>query len=117
MKTIFYIYLTFLIFTIIGLKVLSADSIEDVKLRADQGDEVAQLQVGRYYENISEFTKALEYYSLSAQQGNAFAEYNIGRVYEYGIGVKADWHEAAKWYIKANEQGIPLPPHQIREEE
>ena len=117
MKKIFYTCLTLSIFIITGINVITVESIEGIKLRADQGIAIAQLQVGRYYESVGRPQTALKYYSLSAQQGNASAEYNLGRLYEYGIGVKANWHESSKWYTKANDQGIPLPAHQTRDED
>ncbi len=41
----------------------------------------------------------------AANQGDASAQFSLGSTYEYGLGVRVDYKEAAKWYRKAAEQG------------
>jgi hypothetical protein len=40
-----------------------------------------------------------------AEQGNVEAQRKLGRMYEEGLGVKQDYREAVKWYLKAAEKG------------
>ena len=40
-----------------------------------------------------------------AEQGHPEAQYNLGVYYANGDGVKQDYGEAAKWWIKSAEQG------------
>lgn len=40
-----------------------------------------------------------------AEQGNVEAQHKLGRMYEEGLGVKQDYKEAVKWYLKAAEKG------------
>jgi TPR repeat protein len=41
----------------------------------------------------------------AAEQGNADAQFNLAVAYENGAGVPKNLAEAAKWYLKAAEQG------------
>jgi len=41
----------------------------------------------------------------AAEQGNANAQYNLGVCYAEGKGVKQDYTEAVKWFVKAAGQG------------
>ena len=62
---------------------------------AEQGDEVAQCNVGYYYDNgISvdlDPVKANEWYEKSANQGFAISQYNLAWNLERGIGAKQDY--------------------------
>jgi GAF domain-containing protein len=40
-----------------------------------------------------------------ATQGDAAAEYALGKRYANGDGVKADYHEATRWFLQAAQQG------------
>jgi TPR repeat protein len=40
-----------------------------------------------------------------ADAGDPRAEYDLAELYKLGLGVKQDYAEAVKWYIKAAEQG------------
>lgn len=40
-----------------------------------------------------------------AEQGDAEAQYLVGAAYSRGFGVKQDYSEAVKWWLKAAEQG------------
>ncbi len=44
-----------------------------------------------------------------AERGNARAQNSLGLMYRYGRGVRQDYGEAAKWYRKAAERGMPWP--------
>ncbi|AYV81837.1 MAG: hypothetical protein Harvfovirus67_7 [Harvfovirus sp.] len=53
------------------------------------------------------FAKAMELYLLGESGGNTTGMYLIGTLYEDGLGVKADYLEAKKWYLKSAEAGDP----------
>ena len=76
---------------------------------AEQGDEYAQLNLGRLYESgngvLQDYEEAVKWYRLAAEQGNTTAQYNLGWMHENGEGVLQDYTEAAKWYRLAAEQG------------
>ena len=44
-------------------------------------------------------------YKEDAEKGNAEAQYHLGSRYFFGLGVKQDYNEAAKWFKKAAAQG------------
>ncbi len=46
-----------------------------------------------------------EAFRKAAGQGDAEAQYHLGVMYGAGVGVKADYDEALKWYRQAAEQG------------
>ena len=88
---------------------LKAQSIEETKALAEQGDAKAQLMMGIYYCEGREVDKNLEeaakWWGLAAEQGNASAQFNLGVCYDNGSGVTQSYAEAAKWYRLAAEQG------------
>ncbi len=76
---------------------------------AEQGDALAQLQIGSQYaggEGVGvDHAQAMAWWRRSAEQGNAVAATNLGKAYEDGIGVPEDWAAAAQWYGRAAAQG------------
>ena len=94
------------------LKDLLKKNEEDVKhykLAAEQGDAVAQYNLGNCYlygEGVEKnYEEAVKWYRLAAEQGDAFAQNKLGVCYEKGTGVEQNYEEAAKWYALAAEQG------------
>jgi TPR repeat protein len=76
---------------------------------ADQGDGIAQNNLGSLYYNgrgvRQDYAEAVKWYRGAADQGLAVAQYNLGSLYAYGEGVQQDYAEAAKWYRKAANRG------------
>ena len=89
--------------------VASAQTIDELKKMAEQGDASAQFDLACCYEAgngvAQNAAKAVKWYRNSAEQGNAEAQYNLGLCYYHGEGVDQDYAEAVKWYRKAAEQG------------
>jgi TPR repeat protein len=84
-------------------------SFEETKLLAEQGDAIAQSNLGVIYrfgngvpENDAE---AVKWFRLAAEQGVALAQYNLGFMYNSGDGVPENDVEAVKWFRLAAEQG------------
>jgi TPR repeat protein len=77
---------------------------------AEQGDPVAQFNVGVMYDNGESVpqndAEAITWFRKSAQQGVSVAQFNLGVMYDNGEGVPQDYPEAAKWYRKAADQGV-----------
>ena len=84
------------------------DVIGKLRKSAEQGDTVAQLELGFAYATGNGVTKdpveAVKWYRKSAEQGNIDAQYNLGVKYDNGEGVLKDPTEAVKWWRKSAEQ-------------
>ena len=90
-----------------------ADRITEIRRQAEQGDAVAQYNLGLMYdfgdgvpENDAE---AVNWYRLAAEQGHADAQYDLGFMYDVGLGVPEDYAEAVKWYRLAADTGGRWP--------
>ena len=85
-------------------------ALKEWKPLAEQGDALAQLNLGVMYHNgqgvPQDYKTAVKWYILSAEQGNAKAEFNLGQMYRNGYGVPQDYKTAVKWYTLSAEQGF-----------
>lgn len=72
---------------------------------AEQGDIIAQVELGVVFDRMQDYAQALIWYRKAADQGNARAEYNLVLAYQNGEGVPKDMDQAIAWYRKAVEQG------------
>ena len=83
-------------------------SLLDVKIKANEGDSVAQNYLGlsyNYGEGVPKHEKeAFKWYKKAAEQGNAKAQYNLGFCYYHGEGTPKNYREAVKWFRKGAEQ-------------
>jgi uncharacterized protein len=81
-----------------------------LRLKAEQGDPVAQYKLAAAYEHGEGVPKSLadavSWYRKSAQQGYAPAQNDLGSVYQFGVGVQRNYAEALKWYQKAVDQQL-----------
>ena len=55
--------------------------------------------------NTGDYARAFHDWSALAEQGDPAAEAGIGFLFHKGLGVAQDDAEAAKWFVKAAEQG------------
>ncbi|MEO6697063.1 MAG: tetratricopeptide repeat protein [Gammaproteobacteria bacterium] len=78
---------------------------------ADQGDALAQFNLGALYAHgrgvKKDLSEAAKWYRKAAEQGNPLAQYYLGALYDTGDGVGKDTVEAAKWYRRAAAQDLP----------
>ena len=105
-----------------GLKALNAAKVSDAVLQAminphgsptgtnlgktaDQGNGVAENNLGVMYERGHDYQQALVWYRKAADQGQAAGQYNLGWMYAHGLGVVQDYQQALVWYRKAADQG------------
>lgn len=86
-----------------------ATALAEFKAAADQGDAVAQYNLGLMYYNGQGVPRddqlAAAWFRKAADQGHAVAQYNLGLMYAIGQGVPQDYKQAAAWYRKAADQG------------
>lgn len=79
------------------------------KTLAEQGDPVAQYNLGVLYENgqgvPKDYVLAVDWYRKGADQGYAEAQNNLANMYAFGLGVTQDPAEAVLWMRKAAQQG------------
>ncbi len=86
-----------------------ATALRELRPLANQGDAVAQFNLGVSYANGEGVTQdareAVRWYQKAADQGNANAQFNLGVSYANGEGVTKDARAAVRWYQKAADQG------------
>lgn len=90
---------------------LAAQVPYETQQKADQGDPVAQRELGRIYAGSNDsdnaaknYEKAVDLWQSAAQQGDSAAQRYLGNMFYLGTGVeKRDFTQAFSWYIKAAE--------------
>jgi len=86
-----------------------ATALKEWQPLAEQGNAVAQFNLGVMYENgqgvTQDYKTAVKYYTLAAEQGYADAQFNLGWMYYSGQGVTQDYKTAVKYFTLAAEQG------------
>ena len=87
----------------------SVDTTAEIIKKAENGDAIAQSNLGLWYELGLEMPrdmrKAKEWYAKAAAQGDTTAQYKLGCFYEEGKGGPKNLNEAIKWYTQAAQQG------------
>lgn len=85
------------------------NSIDNLKLQAQQGDVEAQVQLATAYRSGQGVEKdmclAFEWFKKAAMSGHAHAQYNLAMRYFNGQGVERDFKHATLWFAKAADQG------------
>ena len=80
-------------------------AFKELRPFAEQGDAVAQKNLGLMYTHGSDVPKdyklAVKWFRKSAEQGNAGAQFNMGSIYGDGYGVPQDYELALKWFRKS----------------
>ena len=86
-----------------------AQSITELKSKAEDGDVQAQLALAKAYdlgEGVpKDEEKAVQWWEKAAAQGNVSAQVSLGGVYSLGAGVPKNYAAAVRWWKKAAEQG------------
>ncbi len=87
---------------------VSSKQIEDLRIKAEQGNPASQFQLGVAYDQSQGVTRnlseAASWYRKAADKGYAVAQNSLGSLYQYGEGIPQDNKEAMLWYKKAAEQ-------------
>ena len=80
----------------------SAEDLDTLRERAEQGDAIAQFNLGVMYDNgrgvTQDYARAIAWYKKAAEQGNASAQFNLGLMYAKGRGVPQDYVRAHMWW-------------------
>ncbi|NRA31565.1 MAG: sel1 repeat family protein [Parvularculaceae bacterium] len=99
----------FVSLTLLIAPMTSAQTFDEIRSAAQQGDMAAQHNLGLIYdtgrgvpENDAE---AVKWYKLAAQQGYMGAQYNLGLMYANGEGVPKNFVKAYSWNSIASAQG------------
>ncbi len=86
-----------------------ATALSEWRPLADQGDAVAQYNLGVLYEKgqgaPQDYAQARQWYEKAAAQEHAKAQSNIGLLYAKGHGVPRNVVQAHKWYNLAGANG------------
>lgn len=92
-----------------------------VRMAAEQGDPIAQYQLGRHYLNeenrLLNDGKAAKWFLAAAKQGNAEAQYALSECYAQGRGVARNKEQSHFWFQKAAKSGHPEAKKKIQKEE
>lgn len=96
----------FLSFSVIA----SAQTLEEIKQSAEQGDAIGQAKLASLYllgkQGVDiDNKKAAEWMTKAAKQGQVEAQVALAAMYDMGIGVDGDKKIATQWYEKAAKQG------------
>ena len=92
------------------LPALCADSIEEIRQAAEQGDRNSQFSLGQRYEAGKggverDLEKALLWYRKASGQGHAKAQFELGIAYRDGKGVQKDQVLGLMWLLLGQEKG------------
>lgn len=68
---------------------------------ANQGDRVAQYNLGVHYEDYGDDDQAFKFYTAAAEQGEPSAQFSLGAFYDTGRGTCENKSEARKWWTRA----------------
>ena len=90
----------------------NSDDFLKTKKSAEQGDAVAQCNLGVMYRKGNgvpqDYGKAFDWYLKSAEQGYADAQMALGLMYLKAKGVPQDYTKALEWLTKSAEQGYAI---------
>ena len=86
-----------------------ADTFAEIQQQAEQGDALAQAQIGAMYQLgrngvAKDAQKSAKWMLKAANQGLVEAEVFMAALYDRGLGVKQDVNTATQWYEKAAAQ-------------
>lgn len=79
--------------------------IEYVRESAENGDILAQYELGKFYDCCGAYNKAFKWLKSAAEQGHLDAQCKVAECYANGDGVEKDEIMAFEWYMKAAERG------------
>lgn len=93
--------------------------VEELLIRAQNGDCEAQYQLGDCYFNGDGIAKndaeAFRWYESSAWGGSMWGKYNYGKCFRLGIGVEQDWERARREFRLSADMGNPWALQQLAE--
>ena len=97
------------LFSVIPSVAGDLNDFSETKKRAEQGDAVAQFNLGVMYHfglgTPKNDLEAFKWTAKASEQGDVLAQSSLGWSYDNGRGTSQNYQEAVKWYTKAAEQG------------
>jgi len=82
---------------------------KDCRVRAEQGDAIAQYNLAKLYGNGQgvplDYEQSVLWTKRAVEQGYAKAEFSLGKLYYWGAIVPKDMKKAFEWIKKSAEQG------------
>ena len=82
--------------------VVTSQTVEEVRPRAEAGDADAALTLGNMYltgKGVAlDYAEAVRWYRLAADQGDASAQSHLAIMYQNGKGVPQDYVQAHIWF-------------------
>ena len=98
-----------LLTVLLASNAFAAPDFDETKAAAEQGDAVAQYNLGVMYDNgigvPENDAEAVKWYRKAADQGHAKAQFNLGVMYYNGDGVPENHVRAYVWLSMAKTQG------------
>lgn len=90
---------------------VGAQSLDQIRAKANSGDAYSQYLMGWSYANGAngakqDYSQAAPWFKQSSENGYGAASYFLGWMYYYGEGVGRNNSEALKWFTKAEQQGM-----------
>lgn len=102
-----------IVFLLLSLCLINvrAQSIDQIRNKANSGDAYSQYLMGWSYANgtngvLKNYNNALPWFKKASKNGFGAASYFIGWMCYYGEGVEKDETQALEWFNKASTQGI-----------
>lgn len=102
-----------IVFLLLSLCLINvrAQSIDQIRNKANSGDAYSQYLMGWSYANgtngvLKNYNNALPWFKKASKNGFGAASYFIGWMYYYGEGVEKDETQALEWFNKASTQGM-----------
>lgn len=90
---------------------------EQLRIKAEQGDAIAQSMLAVMYAKGVEFDQdlkeAIKWYERAANNGNAQAQFELGLMYAKGQGVNQDHDQKLKWFLLSAESGFSDAQYQL----
>jgi uncharacterized protein len=97
----------------LGVSQDNTQAILWLRKAAEQGNIIAQVELGVVFDNIQDYAQAFTWYSKAAEQGNARAQYNLGLCYLNGESVPKDPARAVGLFRKAADQNDAIAQHEL----
>ena len=90
---------------------VTAQTIDQIRSKADAGDAYSQYLMGWSYANgangvKADYSQALPWFKKAGANGYAAAAYYVGWMFYYGEGVHQNLNEASGWFQKATDLGM-----------
>ncbi len=94
-----------------------AGELEDLTVKAKEGDANAQLNLGLLLVGgqgvPQDHKQAAKWLTKSARQGNVKAQHFLGGWHGVGLGVPQDYKKSVMWYAKAANQGYVIAQYKL----